>query len=95
MPSLFFFPALIITLFKGQRRERIFLFLYLANMLPISFLAFVESRYLIPFYPLILIISVLGSINLTRVFSLLLEEYSDTEDNRRDGHEPSYEKNPG
>lgn len=57
---IIFFPALIITLFKGQRRERIFPLLYLANMLPISFLAFVESRYLVPFYPLILIISTLG-----------------------------------
>lgn len=55
-----FLPTIGITLFKGQRRERIFPFLYLVNMLPISFLAFAESRYLIPFYPLILIITVLG-----------------------------------
>lgn len=57
---IIFFPALAVTLFKGKRHERIFPFLYMTNMLPISFLAFVESRYLVPFYPLILIITVLG-----------------------------------
>lgn len=55
-----FFPAIAVTLFKGKRHERIFPILYLVNLLPISFLAFAESRYLIPFYPLILIISTLG-----------------------------------
>lgn len=55
-----FFPALAVTLLAGKKHEQIFPILYLVNMLPISFLAFAESRYLIPFYPLILIITVLG-----------------------------------
>lgn len=66
---IIFFPALVVTLLAGKRHERIFPLLYLANMLPISFLAFVESRYLVPFYPLILIISTLGLRNITRVFA--------------------------
>lgn len=58
---IIFFPALIATLcIPRRKKERIFPILYLVNMLPISFLAFAESRYLVPFYPLILIISTLG-----------------------------------
>ncbi len=57
---IIFSPALAVTLFKGKRHERIFPVLYLVNLLPISFLSFAESRYLVPFYPLILIISTLG-----------------------------------
>lgn len=57
---IIFFPALAVTLFKEKRHERIFPILYLVNLLPISFLAFAESRYLIPYYPLIIIIAVLG-----------------------------------
>lgn len=54
----FFLPMLAISLL--DTRIRLFALIYLSNLIPISYLSMVESRYLIPYYPLIVIIIVLG-----------------------------------
>lgn len=55
-----FLPLLCIVLAVRQWNKRIFALIYLGNLIPISYLAMTESRYLIPYYPLMIIISVLG-----------------------------------
>lgn len=63
-----FLPSLALVLAESESKKRIFAFLYLLNLIPISYLAFVESRYLILFYPLMVVISVLG---VQRAFRLI------------------------
>ncbi len=55
-----FLPLLLLILALPKWNKRIYAVIYLVNLLPISYLAMVESRYLIPYYPLIIIIAVLG-----------------------------------
>lgn len=55
-----FLPALCITLMDPRWRVRMFSVIYLVSLVPISYLSMVESRYLIPYYPLIIMITVQG-----------------------------------
>lgn len=55
-----FFPALLILLFSKNPIKQAMAFLFLLARLPLSFFAFAESRYLIPFYPLMILIIVAG-----------------------------------
>jgi len=55
-----FLPLLCIVLVVSQWSKRIYALIYLSNLIPIPYLAMTESRYLIPYYPVIIIISVLG-----------------------------------
>ena len=55
-----FLPLLCIVLIAKDRNKRIFALIYMGNLIPISYLAMTESRYLIPYYPLMILISVLG-----------------------------------
>ncbi len=64
-----FLPSLVITLL--DKRIRIYSIIYLVSLVPISYLAMVESRYLIPYYPLIIIICVQGVKNARAILSRL------------------------
>ncbi len=55
-----FFPALLALLFSQNRINQAIALLFLVARLPLSFFAFAESRYLIPFYPLMILILVVG-----------------------------------
>lgn len=59
--QILFLPLLFIVFLTGQWNRRIFSAIYFVNLVPISYLTMVESRYLIPYYPLIIIITVLGT----------------------------------
>ena len=61
-----FLPILVLTLFDS--RTRIDALVYLSSLLPISYLSMVESRYLIPYYPLILIIATHGIHSVLGIF---------------------------
>ena len=63
MPPVFlvlFLPSLLVVLMTRTWKKRIYAIIYLVNLIPISYLSMAESRYLIPYYPLIIIIAVLG-----------------------------------
>ncbi|MCL4360220.1 hypothetical protein M1555_03140 [Patescibacteria group bacterium] len=61
MPPLFlciFLPSLLFAFFDPQPVFRWYAVLYLVSLVPISYLAMTEPRYLIPYYPLMVILSV-------------------------------------
>ncbi len=55
-----FLPSLILTLFHRRWHIKFYGIIYLLNLVPISYLAMVESRYLVPYYPLMILIMAYG-----------------------------------
>lgn len=82
MPPVFlvlFLPSLLIVLITRTWKTRIYAVIYLVNLLPISYLSMAESRYLIPYYPLIIIITAFG---IKKISSLMLHFVSQTHDKK-------------
>lgn len=63
IPTIFlvvFLPLLLLSLFYARSSGRLLAWMYLVNLLPLSYVAMPESRYLIPYYPLMILVSVYG-----------------------------------
>lgn len=70
-----FLPALLFALLFGQKNTRLLALLYLAGMVPIAMYVHLDTRYTLPFYPLMVLITIPALVSLKKRIRKIIQKH--------------------